>query len=384
MKIYIPRVVVHETFGQGTCVPTMFSDPDENGVIHSVDVMFEDDIVQDVNIDDLEVLDSDEIDVDDAEFLDELSKKTLGQYIKTASNTMRASEGERARATASLNTTDNAKRREARSSLIKSDKDIGKRWKGITRAVDRLTKEEVENLDEKRGRPAKEGSAAWKRQQVEKSAGNHEDEEDTHPVMQHRKNKSMQGQHKIKFGNGESHSVSHADSVKALHNHSKIAKPNDKSEYEKRLHASHDSFKKAISEEVDQIDEVSAGKLGNYIRKASDDKFKNMNNIPYEEPHRGDTGPNWDSKEGKQVHKRHAGIELAKKKLTSDKDKMYSSVKKPATEETETPNSIFAPDARNAEVENAVLEILGQHNDLLKKHQEEVFKRGITNLGQAT
>jgi hypothetical protein len=72
------------------------------------------------------------------EQIDELSKKTLGSYVKKAAGSM---AGKTAVAAA-----------QASSSMGKTSPDIKRgivnRMKGITRATDRLTKEEVEELDE--------------------------------------------------------------------------------------------------------------------------------------------------------------------------------------------------------------------------------------------
>jgi hypothetical protein len=87
--------------------------------------------------------------------LQELSRKTLGQYVRTASNTMRGAESERAHATTDLGIAHrrpydkyrNADIRDANTRLYKSTKSIQNRWNGIVRATARLEKEEVE-LDE--------------------------------------------------------------------------------------------------------------------------------------------------------------------------------------------------------------------------------------------
>ena len=47
--------VVHEQWGQGTCIPTMHADPTEEGLVAWYDVMFEHGIETKVSIDELKV-----------------------------------------------------------------------------------------------------------------------------------------------------------------------------------------------------------------------------------------------------------------------------------------------------------------------------------------
>lgn len=93
----------------------------------------------------------------DEEQIDELSKKTLGSYIKKRSNDV-ATQGAitRAHAVASERAKQSQNYTQARKSDDASNKAFQKGWKhrqNIAKAVDRLTKEEVE-LDEKTLTPA--------------------------------------------------------------------------------------------------------------------------------------------------------------------------------------------------------------------------------------
>ncbi len=103
----------------------------------------------------------------------------------------------------------------------------------------------LKRLEEGRGRPPKEGSAAWHRQQAACAAGKPKEE----PValgMQLRKAKSINTP--VMFENGEKHVVhnSHAD---AFENHMDARKTSqEKADFQKRASASHEAFKKAVTE----------------------------------------------------------------------------------------------------------------------------------------
>lgn len=90
---------------------------------------------------------------EEVEHIDEISKSTLGSYIKKASHDV-AAKG----ATTRKFAMDSEKQRKdqdyvgARKSMERADKTFAKSWKrreGMAKAVDRLTKEDVESIDEK-------------------------------------------------------------------------------------------------------------------------------------------------------------------------------------------------------------------------------------------
>ena len=90
---------------------------------------------------------------EEVEQIDELSKKTLGNYVKSASHDVAA----KAAATRQHSVDAHRKNTEgdftgARDSMKKSDKSFSDSWKrrnNMAKAVDRLAKEDVELLDEK-------------------------------------------------------------------------------------------------------------------------------------------------------------------------------------------------------------------------------------------
>lgn len=90
---------------------------------------------------------------EEAEPIEEISKSTLGSYIKKASHDV-AAKG----ATTRKFAMDSEKQRKdqdyvgARKSMERADKSFAKSWKrreGMAKAVDRLTKEDVESIEEK-------------------------------------------------------------------------------------------------------------------------------------------------------------------------------------------------------------------------------------------
>jgi hypothetical protein len=118
-------------------------------------------------------------------------------------------------------------------------KDVMKENKILTGALSRL--------EEGRGRPPKEGSAAWHRQQAAASAGKPKEE----PValgMQLRKAKSINAP--VTFDNGDKHEI-HSGHIDRFEDHMAARKTSqDKADFQKRASASHEAFKKAVSEPV--------------------------------------------------------------------------------------------------------------------------------------
>ena len=90
---------------------------------------------------------------EEVEQIDELSKKTLGNYIKSATHDV-AAKGAATRQFAIDASRQSGEQdyNAARKSMAKSDKTFSKSWKrrdNMAKAVDRLTKEEIEQIDEK-------------------------------------------------------------------------------------------------------------------------------------------------------------------------------------------------------------------------------------------
>lgn len=184
---------------------------------------------------------------EEAEQLDELSPKTLGSYVKRAS-TQAFGKGYTG---GSMMVRGDMNRDKEEENIGKKTVDKGvRRLAGISKATDKLTKEEQEfidslnamELDEGRGRPPKEGSAAW-------HAKLKQDNDDMPALgMQLRKAKSMNK--KVRFMDGKEHEVSphHADKFE---DHMAARKTSqEKAAFQKQAHKSHSEFVKAVTAPV--------------------------------------------------------------------------------------------------------------------------------------
>lgn len=117
-----------------------------------------------------------------------------------------------------------------------------------------LTQDEIDrldtmmaDLDEARGRPPKEGSAAWKARQAAAKSGNVEGDEPRQHIIQQlqRAKLSMQGGAKIRFKNGEEHHVHGTHAAKLLDKYAGM-KPHEKETFQKKIGASHEGLKSEL------------------------------------------------------------------------------------------------------------------------------------------
>lgn len=111
----------------------------------------------------------------------------------------------------------------------------------------RKMREGVEEIDEARGRPPKEGSAAWKARQAAAKSGNVEGDEPRQHIIQQlqRAKLSMQGGAKIRFKNGEEHHVHGTHAAKLLDKYAGM-KPHEKETFQKKIGASHEGLKSEL------------------------------------------------------------------------------------------------------------------------------------------
>jgi hypothetical protein len=197
------------------------------------------------------------------EQLDELSKATMGRYINKAATKI-GTQG----ITAGLKiaSDENSK---------KNFKDMGKREKGIARAVNKLTKEEqdfidslnADTLDEARGRPKKAGGKDFTIHPKTKEKLMHNNPEHMKKIELLQKNKvlekpkteagqhiinqlqkaktSMQGGSTIHFTHGDSKHVSGAHAAKLLDKYAGM-KPNEKEDFQKKIGHSHEQLMKHV------------------------------------------------------------------------------------------------------------------------------------------
>jgi hypothetical protein len=92
-----------------------------------------------------------------------------------------------------------------------------------------------------RGRPRKDASATNKKPEDT-------DKDREHIVMGLRKAISLRGQHGVKFADGSTHQIPAEHAQKALKIHDNLSKPSEKMVYQRKLAASHASFKKALED----------------------------------------------------------------------------------------------------------------------------------------
>ena len=179
---------------------------------------------------------------EDAEQVDELSKATMGRYINKAKDAIDATSWKQ------------GYREASRKPLSSSEKKLTKRHKGIETAVKKLTKEEQYFIDSlnngtydleegRRGRPPKEGSAAYIAQQK----GMQDDEADQHIINQVKKAAdSTDKPFKIKYKDGSSQELHHTHAQKVL-NRYMDSKPVHKVEHQNQIEKSHDHMMKFAS-----------------------------------------------------------------------------------------------------------------------------------------
>ena len=108
----------------------------------------------------------------------------------------------------------------------------------IEKATTKLAKEEVETLDEGRGRPRKDGTSAVGADRE-------------HIMMQLRKHISLNGANPIEFKDGSKHRISTGEARLAQMIHSGLRTSIEKGNFEKKLDHSHDSFKEALAKKED-------------------------------------------------------------------------------------------------------------------------------------
>ena len=202
---------------------------------------------------------------EEVEQIDELSKKTLGSYVKKAAGHAAGS----AAATAAIASSSNPK------VPGKVKRDLRNRLTGISKASDKLTKEEQEfidalnadTLDEARGRPKKAGGKDFTIHPKTKEKLMHNNPEHMKKIELLQKNKVLEkpkteaGQHiinqlqkaktsmtggtKIHFTHGDSKEVSGAHAAKLLDKYAGM-KPNEKEDFQKKIGHSHEQLMKHV------------------------------------------------------------------------------------------------------------------------------------------
>lgn len=247
------------------------------------------------------------------EQIDEISKKTLGSYVKKAADDLAF---------------------KAYDAGSASDRDKGKtnyskavqRLRGIKKASDKLTKEELELDEARRGRPRKDGS---------KPEGDEEGGRE-HIVMQLRKVVNLRGQKHVEFNDDSKHEVGVEHAKKALAKHDSMHRASDKQAYAERLAKSHASFKSAVNEAVDpttmrsdrgdvkpMVKRDATGKLTVYKRQSPSKELKvdaKMNEALKGDQHKIDANKNGkvDAHDFKLLKHRKKMLESVKANMAQD------------------------------------------------------------------
>jgi hypothetical protein len=213
--------------------------------------------------------------VTEEEQIDELSKATLGSYVKKAATSAANKGMEHGTKKAERDEVDRMTNRhmsfgdkdKIHQTMKTTNRDVeaprekaGKRIAGINMAVKKLTKEDTEveltqeeiekieatlaDLDEGRGRPPKEGSDAWKKRQQAGAA--EQDEPRQHPIQQlERIKRDMRGGADFKHKDGSTHHVTGAQAATILTKYHGL-RPAEKEAMQKEIHANHAGFKKHL------------------------------------------------------------------------------------------------------------------------------------------
>lgn len=205
---------------------------------------------------------------EEVEQIDELSKGTMAAYAGRAMNDVRNANMAKVRwqnKDHGYSGPDPKTGEHVTKSAEEMEKIHGalakRREKGIRTAIKKLAKEDVEltqeeidrldamvaemeEIDEARGRPPKEGSEAWKRQQA--AGASSADEPRQHIIQQLQRAKlSMRGGENVTFKNGQTHHISGAHAAKVLDKYAGM-KPAEKETLQKEVGASHEGFKKHL------------------------------------------------------------------------------------------------------------------------------------------
>jgi hypothetical protein len=249
---------------------------------------------------------------EEVEQLDELKKSTLGSYVKSAARDASASRklGADFQTAATKAKTDRTKASNTRLA-DKFNSIAQKRHAGIGKAVERLTKEDTEQVDE-----ALKGN----QHKIDKNHNNKIDAQDFKIL---RGKKSLK---KFKEEHDENSIIDQminevlskdASAGKWIHDfvHSDNPKFAGKSKAKRKEMALGAYYAKQRNEEVEQIDELKKSTLGSYIKKASKDTAVHGFAI-------GDSIANkkWSTgaKAGDMAAKRISGISKATDKLTKE------------------------------------------------------------------
>jgi len=337
-----------------------------------------------VTKEDLDNMSEDEINElkENIETLDELSKKTLGSYINNASDDAAYHTGKSDRQALIGN----------KSSSKESDKIVIKRRKGISKAVDKLTKEDLDNMSE---------------DEINELVENIEQLDEL--------SKATLGSYVKKATDDVSHDSFMAGSLsatkkpgslkfdkKSFKRQTGISKAVDKLTKEDLDNMSEDEINELV-ENIETLDELSKKTLGSYINSAHMDKSHAAHEIGRENE-KSASGQTPDFKyrsdNNKKHGKRSGGIGMAVQKLTGgakvmakeseeisqeEQEKMTKKIEETAAAESLSPNS--HPDSNPASKIEAMKAVIGamaaMTSDELTKFWNETLANSKTHVANA-
>ncbi len=195
---------------------------------------------------------NEEVQIDEQQ-IDELSRKTMANYIKGAAKDIEYNAAKRQKFQPWENDKDPDIRAAGRRRVGNADKALDKRLKGSSMAANKLAREEVElsaeelerieslaaglELDEARGRPRKDAA---------KSPEDEANEPRQHIIQQLQRAKlSMHGGAKVRFQNGETHEIHGRHAATLLDKYAGM-KPHEKEAFQKKIGASHEGLKSEL------------------------------------------------------------------------------------------------------------------------------------------
>jgi hypothetical protein len=177
--------------------------------------------------------------------VDELSKKTLGNYVKKASDDHGYKSQSRG-----LNHTDPEGHDEDPTTEPTSNRPtdvFSKRRKAATGSAHTVASKQAALKKDISNR--EKGIATAVKKMSEKTADEQEADGGGHIVMQLRKSVSMRGQKDVKFNDGSTHKVSAAHADKFLSKHASLKTSHEKRALQNQAAKSHNHLQKSISEE---------------------------------------------------------------------------------------------------------------------------------------
>ena len=304
---------------------------------------------------------------EEVEELDELKKSTLGSYVKKAAGSM---AGKTAVAAA-----------QASSSMGKSSPDIKRgivnRMKGITRATDRLTKEEVEQIDEiSKSTLGSYATKALRRGDIA-ARMSHSDSDEMGKIANKRLTGAKQAVDKLAPKGAATRIKTSIDKAREAARN----RGTEKDDEGKAYYSAQKGIAK-VREEVEQIDELKRSTLASYVKKASTDQYLKGQAVQYH-TNKAQTADGVFAKQSKEKH--YDAADKALKKASNRDTGIQRAADKLAKEEVEIneafgAGSLKLNDGSSVSVKPQDAKLLNQLMDGLKpENAKKMLKVAMTD-----